>query len=94
MDTPESNEAIREYLISNYESLIQEINPLLEQKVELLKTYPHLNNDICDQFRFVVGSILIQKINTDCPEIPAEDVIVFIRSLDVSHFCTLGITNL
>lgn len=91
MENVEAEDSIRQYLLDNYEFILSELLPLIDYREELLHTHPSLTQDIKEQFRWSVGSILIQMVNTHHPEIPAEDVHVFIRSMDVEHFLTLGI---
>lgn len=91
MESIEAEDNIRQYLLDNYEFILSELLPLIDHREELLFLHPHLTQDIKEQFRWAVGSILIQMVNIHRPTIPAEDIHIFIRSMDVEHFLTLGI---
>ena len=93
MDTLVANEEIRQYLLDNYEAILEELLPLLDRREELLKEFPHLTMDIKDQFRWAFGSVIIHKLSVARPDISGEDISVYARSIDVDHFLTLQVKD-
>ena len=90
----DNEDKIKQYLLDNYEHIIKELTPVIQRRDELLKSQQHHILDIKDQFRHYCGSVIIQMVNKDCPDIPLEDVIISIRTIDMDHFITLDIKEL
>jgi hypothetical protein len=93
MNTIEANEAIRQYLLDNYEVILEELLPILDQREALLVSHPHLQQDIKEQFRDACCMTIIHKLSLARADIPGEDIITYIRSLDLNHFLTLNIKS-
>lgn len=91
MTKDEAYEAIRTWLLDNYEAVLETIAPLVKQRDTLLIEQPHLTGDIKDQFKWFACSYIIKMISDARADIPAEDVQVYIRSMDLNYFMTLDI---
>ena len=91
MNKEEAYEAIRLWLLDNYEAVLETISPLVKQRDTLLVEQPHLTGDIKDQFKWFSCSYIIKMLSDARPDIPAEDVQVYIRSMDINHFLTLDV---